>query len=292
MSVSKERQCTSVEIVTFNINQNAEALKNVLWNLKKEADLIVVCLQESAWFCDYKTLMSEILTEYECKAEEFYGFIWAGFTRLYVLQKKSVQTVFTLKHQTMCFSMIKKPWKGAIFMKCESQDFIRPFVFVGVHFHAFEGVCHQIQRKQDFGNIFTKLFTDYWDCNWALCGDFNFRKTSAKALEDEFTPYSRQYKIKEHAWSYGNTYKVDSKNEQDFDTKRIASRTDRIIHNKNKDKQNREVCIEEYGIATPYQNSPANHSDHKAVYECFKIMHNKLQQNNWYIFEHDTELPK
>jgi hypothetical protein len=270
MNVKQQPTYTSVEILTFNISKNRAVLENVLKGLKKEADLIVVCLQESPMSFDCIALMSKVLPDYECKDHASHGFPVAGYTQLFMLQKRGITDVFELQHETMRFSMIDRPWKGAIFMKCESKVFRRPFVFVGAHFHAHEGKCYEGRRKQDFSEIYTKLFHHYYDCDWALFGDLNFRNDSGGS--DEFDPYFNVYKIREHEWNSGNTFKVDLKDAEKFDQKRIPSHTDRIVHNMRRDEEDYEVRIDEYGTADP-QNTQAPHSDHKAVYECFEIMH-------------------
>jgi endonuclease/exonuclease/phosphatase family metal-dependent hydrolase len=267
---------TTVEILTFNMDKNAMALGEVMSSLKKNTDLIVICLQESTEHlttCEQR--VCSFLEHYKCKDRVEHGFKMTGKVQIFALQRKDVDENFTFSHEIMPFHSkflnlkLYRPWKGAIFLKCTSQRFCRPFVFIGAHFHAHEGVKYVQQRKNDLQQIIDFIKQKYRTYNWCLFGDLNFRTTGSS--EDEFQQYFREYNIKEHPSTGENTFKIDKLHRTGFDQKRRPSRTDRICHNDTQD-----ITIEEYGVVT---NSAAPEtaagagSDHKPVYEMFCISH-------------------
>lgn len=271
---------TTVEILTFNMNKNPLALGEVMSSLKKATHLIVICVQESNQkLTTCRQNICSFLEDYKCKYAVQLGNHVAGYLQMFMLQDKEVHEIFTFSHNRMPFSFnfrdptSIRPWKGAIFLKCESQNLRTPFVFVGAHFHAHEGPKNVSLRENDFKQIKTLLEKNYPECDWCLFGDLNFR--SSKSIQDEFQSYFERYNIKEYDDFKGannaNTYKIDINHRNEFDKHRTPSRTDRICHN-NTDN----VRILQYGIVkrSGDPNTPAGAgSDHYPVFEVFRILH-------------------
>jgi hypothetical protein len=272
---------TTVEILTFNMNKNPLALGEVMSSLKKNTALIVICVQESnQWLATCQRNICSFLEDYKCKDAVQQGNPVAGYLQMFILQHKNVHENFRFSHKLMPFSfdfrnvLSNRPWKGAVFLKCESRKFRTPFVFVGAHFHAHEGPKYVTLRENDFEQIQSFLQNNYSRCDWCLFGDLNFR--SSETTTDEFQPYFTKYNITESSQfdepNYGNnTYKVDVNHRNEFDKHRTASRTDRICHNKTDN-----VQILQYGIvkrsADPSTPAGAG-SDHYPVFELFRILH-------------------
>jgi len=269
---------TTVEILTFNMNKNPLALGDVMSSLKKSTDLIVICVQESnqsLTTCQHN--ICSFLEDYNCEYTAELGIPVALKLQMFMLQNKNVRENFKFSKYLMPFSfkfnMSTRPWKGAIFLKCESQKLRTPFVFVGTHFHAHEGPKNVKLRQNDFKEIQLLLKEKYPKCDWCLFGDLNFR--SSESIRDEFQPYFKKYNIIEYPYFHGahetNTYKIDINHRNEFDKHRTPSRTDRICHNKTDN-----VRIIEYGIVSRSgdPNTPAGAgSDHYPVFEVFRILH-------------------
>lgn len=272
------RTTTSVEIITFNMNKNPLALGEVLSCVRKESDLIIICLQESDLRLENcKRKICSFFENYECKDEVEHGVRFIACVQMFVLQHKKVCETFTFSHERMPFSfsiqnpLSYRPWKGAVFLKCNSQKFCRPFVFVGAHFHAHEGEKNVRLRQKDFEQIETHLRKYYADCDWSLFGDLNFRR--AQNAPDEFQQYLQNHKVIEHNFSETtpNTYKVKVHHRKEFDDTRIPSRTDRILHNNTEN-----IEIDEYGTVKTHDapdTIAGAGSDHYPVFETFRIMH-------------------
>ena len=299
---------TSVEIVTFNVNKSQNALKDVLCNISKTTDLIVICLQECATDDtakatskdDYAKVIETHLNQntetpgrsYTCAFRKSVSFpfayfipqtnFFAGFTELFIFKSDTMKTSLDCEGECVSFDLIR-PWKGAIFVRCNSEVFEHPFVFVGAHFLAHEGAIHIQQRQQNFKKIWDILETKYAKCDWSLFGDLNFRRDEFGV--DEFPKKYPQYDVREGVSSQtycvlseahdmynekDNTFKVEPTNHDLFQPLRTPSRTDRILHNKN-----RAITISEYNIVKDRQThkSAGLGSDHNAVYEIFNIPH-------------------
>ena len=220
---------TTVEILTFNMNKNPLALGDVMSSLKKPTDLIVICVQESNQrLTTCQQNICSFLEDYKCKYAVQLGNPVVGYLQMFMLQNKDVHENFTFSHKLMPFSFnfrnltSNRPWKGAIFLKCESQKLRTPFVFVGAHFHAHEGPKNVKLRENDFEQIQTLLEKNYPKCDWCLFGDLNFR--SSESIKDEFQPYFERYNIREyHSFegaNDGNTYKIDINHRNEFDNKK------------------------------------------------------------------------
>lgn len=270
------RTTTSVEIITFNMNKNPLALGEVLSCVRKESDLIIICLQESDLRLENcKRKICSFFENYECKDEVEHGVRFIACVQMFVLQHKKVCETFTFSHESMPFSfsiqnpLSYRPWKGAVFLKCNSQKFCRPFVFVGAHFHAHEGEKNVKLRQADFNQVQTFLCEYYTQCDWSLFGDLNFR--SSANTPDEFQRYLDNKQAIEHDFGGSHTYKVDVRHRNQFDAARMRSRTDRVCHNNTAD-----VEIDDYGIVkTPVARDTVAGagSDHYPVFETFRIMH-------------------
>jgi hypothetical protein len=266
---------TTVEILTFNVNRNAMALGEVMSCLRKKTDLICICIQESTECL--KTCEQHVcsfLEDYECKARGEHGFTIFGKVQFFVLQRVSVDGKFTFLSETMPFSFdiqnprLYRPLKGAIFVKCMSPQFCRPFVFIGAHFHANEGPKYVKQRERDLQQIVDRVRERYADCDWCLFGDLNLRRSGD--LKDEFENYFKTRGIIEHPSADEDTFKVDPNRRTGFDGKRTRSRTDRVCHGSDRD-----IQVQEYGVVRKSAAGPAAGagSDHKPVYEIFRIAH-------------------
>jgi hypothetical protein len=207
---------------------------------------------------------------------------------MFTLQHQDVHENFIFSHETMPFSFdvfyigLYRPLKGAIFLKCESQKFRRPLVFVDAHFHAHEGTKFVLQREKDLQQILHFIDVCYQTCNWCLLSDLNFR--SSESSPDEFQQYFQKYGIIEHPSNDGNTHKIDENHRTKFDAKRKPSRTDRICHNATIDLQ-----IDEYGVLN---NSAAPDTaagawiDHKPVYEIFRIKHRNITTSTRFLISY------
>jgi len=262
------------------MNKNPLALGDVMSSLQKTTDLIVICVQESNQ--NLKKIEQHIcsfLENYKCMDTFKLGNLIAGYLQMFMLQHKDFDEIFKFSHETMQFSFnfldrkSIRPWKGAIFLKCESQKLRTPFVFVGAHFHAHEGPKNVKLRQNDFDQIQSLLKAKYPKCDWCLFGDLNFR--SSESIIDEFQLYFNKYNIIEYPYFQGahdsNTYKIDINHRNQFDKHRTPSRTDRICHNNTEN-----VRIIEYGIVrrSGDPNTPAGAgSDHYPVFEVFRILH-------------------
>jgi exonuclease III len=284
---------TTVEILTFNMNKNPLALGDVMSSLKKPTDLIVICVQESNQkLTTCRQNICSFLEDYKCMYTVQLGNHVAGFLQMFMLQHKNANENFTFSHNRMPFSFnfrdptSIRPWKGAIFLKCESQKLRTPFVFVGAHFHAHEGPKNVKLRESDFEQIQTFLQKNYRKCDWCLFGDLNFR--SSESLEDEFEPYFKKYNISEYPRFQGvhdaNTYKIDVNHRNTFDKHRTPSRTDRICHNKTDNLQ-----ILQYGIVkrSGDPNTPAGAgSDHYPVFEVFRILNHTTSLSSPFLISY------
>lgn len=269
---------TSVEVLTFNMNKNSLALGDVMSRMKKKTELIIICIQESniqLTRCQQDICL--FFENYECKDKVELGIPNSAKVQMFMLQRRDVHEKFTFTHEVMPFSFSNgnlwsfRPWKGAVFLKCESRKFRRPFVFIGAHFHAHEGEKNVRLRQKDFEQIETHLRKYYADCDWSLFGDLNFRR--AQNAPDEFQQYLQNHKVIEHNFSETtpNTYKVKVHHRKEFDDTRIPSRTDRILHNNTEN-----IEIDEYGTVKTHDapdTIAGAGSDHYPVFETFRIMH-------------------
>jgi len=284
---------TTVEILTFNMNKNPLALGDVMSSLKKPTDLIVICVQESNQkLTTCRQNICSFLEDYKCMYAVQLGNHVAGYLQMFMLQLKDVHENFTFSHHQMPFSFnfrdptSIRPWKGAIFLKCESRKLRTPFIFVGAHFHAHEGPNNVKLRQNDFEQIQSLLKKKYPECDWCLFGDLNFR--SSVSLRDEFQPYFKKYNIREHHPFEGagdaNTYKIDINHRNAFDKHRTPSRTDRICHNKTDN-----VQILQYGIvkrsADPSTPAGAG-SDHYPVFEVFRILNHTTSLSSPFLISY------
>ena len=108
---------------------------------------------------------------------------------------------------------------------------------------------------------------------WCLFGDLNVRKNK-DSIDKEFEDLKTKYSIFETnpLTHIDNMYKLIPKSRSKFDSKRIPSQTDRIVHNKsqhdNDQPHNIYAVVERADIA---HEAAGAGSDHKAVFELFHI---------------------
>lgn len=284
---------TSVEVLTFNMNKNPLALGDVMSSLKKNTDLIVICLQESTEYLNIcNRRLSSFLEHYQCIYEAEHGSLPIGKLQIFVLKNRDVSEHFTFSHKSMRFSLdsfdyqLYRPWKGAIFLKCDSQNFRHPMLLIGTHFHAHDGQKYVLQREKDLKQILGFIKVHYPKCDWCLFGDLNFR--SSENSNDEFQPYFNKYNIKEYLYFEGargsNTYKIDMNHRNEFDKHRRPSRTDRICHNATSD-----IKIDQYAVVkrSGDADTPAGAgSDHYPVFEVFRIPHHATSPSAPFMVYH------
>ena len=277
---------TSVEVVTFNMGGNKMALADVLIAVGKEADLIVIGIQEAEdinW--SYKTKMDQFFEQYKC---EFHSSLFAPINKtilifIYVKNTQSPQSP-KLRFKSDCIRFHVhdlRDWrlgKGAIIVNCTLPNF-EPYYFIVSHFHAGESTERNIkQRIHDLGQIKEHIHNEEDISGWCLFGDLNVRKnknsSNKNSSDAEFENLKTKYSIFETnpLTHIDNTYKLIPKSRSKFDSKRIPSRTDRIVHNKsqhdNDQPHNIYAVVERAGIE---HEAAGAGSDHKAVFEVFHI---------------------
>lgn len=269
---------TSVEVVTFNMGGNEMALADVLIAVGKEADLIVIGIQEAeAINWSYKTKMDQFFEQYKC---EFHSSLFAPINKtilIFIYVKKTRVAEFKFKSHCIRFHVHDlRDWrigKGAIIVNCTLPNF-EPYYFIVSHFHAGESTQRNIkQRIHDLGQIKEHIHNEADISGWCLFGDLNVRKTN-DSIDKEFEDLKKKYCIFETnpLTHIDNTYKLIPKSRCEFDSKRNASRTDRIVHNMSQhdDDQPRNIYAVVERADIDHEAAGAG-SDHKAVFELFHI---------------------
>jgi hypothetical protein len=278
---------TSVEVVTFNMNGKGLALGEVISAIKKESNLIVICIQEAdRGVAYYEQQITAFMENYECKirADRSWPTPQALKLLMFVYQKNDTGE-FTFTKDVIPFELTNKryfldlwrPWKGAIIISCTSENFRHPFIFAGAHLHANSKPIDRKQRKYDI-EIIKKFIEDrYKHSHWCLFGDLNMRNDASG--NDEFDACKADFHLYESHFD-GMTYKLDPIHRDDFPYKaqNKYSQTDRVCHSSSED-----LKFEEYKVVvnrgTTGTASGAG-SDHKAVFETFDIIHTVKDVDN------------
>ncbi len=280
---------TSVEVVTFNMNGKGMALGEVISAIKKNTELIVICIQEADFNAThYEKQITAFMENYECKARNEISWPTTQALKLlmFVYQKNDTGE-FTFTSDIQKFKVFDKkylinltrPWKGAIIISCTSKDFQYPFIFAGAHLHAHSKPTDIQQRKYDIETIKKFIEDKYKHSHWCLFGDLNMRNDDRGV--DEFNACKTAFRLYEANFD-GMTYKLDPIHRDKFPYKDEIkfSQTDRVCHDSDKN-----LKIEEYKVVVnPGTRDTASGagSDHKAVFETFEIIHSidGLQKND------------
>jgi exonuclease III len=234
---------TSVEVVTFNMNGKGMALGEVISAIKKNTELIVICIQEADLnAARYEQQITAFMENYKCKARgEISWPTQQALKLLMFVYQKNDTGEFTFTSDIVKFKVFKhryliqlqRPWKGAIIISCTSKDFEYPFIFAGAHLHAGSESIDMKQRKYDIETIKKFIEGKYKHSHWCLFGDLNMRNDANGA--DEFKACKASFHLYEANFD-GMTYKLDPIHRDKFPYKdqNKCSQTDRVCHSSDK----------------------------------------------------------